>query len=374
MKRLAFDGRFFFGENPTAHSSLFRQRVSQNRIRQLPFRFIIYVDNISWKGDECCAPNVKVRHLEVAIKTSTRLGSVLWENFTLPKALKQDRVDVFLSCFYRVPIFTRVARVNMIHDLAFFTLPPFLNSNRHTGVMRRAALWLAMRSHSALCKRTITVSRFSQICLERILRLSSEITCVVPNAVDDWFYHYQFHAEPSSWKPYIAFVGSCTPKKNLESVLSVYAGLNNAAREEFDLRIRSRLTPELKAMATGLGIDASIIVLEKAMTRDELRMFVAGARCLVLFSYEEGFGLPVAEAQAAGVPVLTSDGGSLPEFSSSVVALGDGFQQRATAALEAILTRSEISTANSRRGREQAKDFRPQVVCEKFIAVINGVS
>jgi len=88
------------------------------------------------------------------------------------------------------------------------------------------------------------------------------------------------------------------------------------------------------------------------------RALYEGAQLLVLPSLHEGFGLPVLEAMALGVPVITSDRGALPE-----VAGGAGITAKAedpaglAAAISAVLTDPPFAAEMSRRGRDRASTF-----------------
>ena len=114
---------------------------------------------------------------------------------------------------------------------------------------------------------------------------------------------------------YCLFVGTVEPRKNLDSLLSAYSRLPTALRMQFPLVIaggggwRSHATHERIRLAVSQGWAHYLSFVPQA----KLPLLYAGARVFAFPSYYEGFGLPVLEAMASGVPVLTSNVSSLPE-------------------------------------------------------------
>ncbi|HEY3484779.1 MAG TPA: glycosyltransferase, partial [Ilumatobacteraceae bacterium] len=105
-------------------------------------------------------------------------------------------------------------------------------------------------------------------------------------------------------------------------------------------------TERLRTVASGLGVRVHVA---GRVPQDQLESLLATADALVQPSLEEGFGLPVAEAMAAGIPVAVSTGGSLPEVVDGAVPLFDPLDEEAIA--------RAIDDAVGRQ--EQARPVRP---------------
>jgi alpha-1,3-rhamnosyl/mannosyltransferase len=122
---------------------------------------------------------------------------------------------------------------------------------------------------------------------------------------------------------YSLFVGTIEPRKNLEGLLDAYAMLPLNTRKQRPLvmighrgwrseQLHTRIeTAIAEGWARYLGFAAT----------DELPLFYAGARLFVFPSLYEGFGLPVLEAMASGVPVVCSNSSSLPEVVGDAAAM-----------------------------------------------------
>lgn len=139
---------------------------------------------------------------------------------------------------------------------------------------------------------------------------------------------------------YYLFVGTLQPRKNVERILDAYLGLPQDLRRERQLVIVGRpgwrCEALLRKMQAAIRDGERIVWLNQLTRQRELLHIYAGAGVFVFPSLYEGFGIPVAEAFATGVPVLTSNTTSLPEVSRgaaleidplSVAAIGDAMQQ-----------------------------------------------
>lgn len=160
-------------------------------------------------------------------------------------------------------------------------------------------------------------------------------------------------------RPYALYVGTIEPRKNLDLLLQVWQTLAPSIRESFDLVIAG---PEgwrsVQTMARLRDPAAGIRYLSYVPEPD-LPGITAGASVFVYPSLYEGFGFPVAQAMAAGVPVITSNLSSLPEVTGGAAELID---PRSPAELSAALDRLLTSPATRARlaaaGRIQAQRFQ----------------
>ncbi len=245
------------------------------------------------------------------------------------------------------------ARVVTIHDLDFL-----LNPERTRAEMRHAYPAL-VRRHSVLADGIIVVSAQvgEQVC--SLLHVEPERVSVCPHGVPQWVATGPI--VPGNPKGrYILFLGTLEPRKNVDGLLEAYAAL---------VVRRPDSPPLMLAGGSVRGAEAwrERIASPPLAGRVEYRGYVpdadrqavyAGARLLVLPSFNEGFGMPVAEAMSLGVPVIASNCGSLPEVSGGAAVLVEpedivGISH----AMERVLFDTALARRLAEKGLRQAKRF-----------------
>ncbi len=167
-------------------------------------------------------------------------------------------------------------------------------------------------------------------------------------------------------KPYILFVSTIEPRKNLPRLLDAYDALPASLREEYELIVAgpqgwSSAGTMLRLKLAGLNVRYLGYVPEELLPG-----LTAGASVFAYPSLYEGFGFPIAQAMAAGVPVITSNVSSLPEVAAGAAELIDPLSTNELRdALERVLTSRSHAEELSRKGRERAKHFNWQRCAEE---------
>lgn len=166
-----------------------------------------------------------------------------------------------------------------------------------------------------------------------------------------------FHATPTQRsRPYALYVGTIEPRKNLDTLLDAWAQLKPSLGSEFDLLI---------AGPRGWSSEETFARIQKEATylgyvpENDLPGLTAGAAAFVYPSLYEGFGFPVAQAMAAGAPVITSNNSCLPEIVSDAAILID---PRSASEIASALTRlfesESLRSDLAARGRTRGQAFR----------------
>jgi alpha-1,3-rhamnosyl/mannosyltransferase len=158
--------------------------------------------------------------------------------------------------------------------------------------------------------------------------------------------------------PYILFVSTIEPRKNLPRLLDAYESLSPSLREEYDLVVAGPQGWNSESTTTRLSSSGPSIRYLGYVPEALLPSLTAGASVFAYPSIYEGFGFPVAQAMAAGVPVVTSNVSSLPEVAAGSALLVDPLSTGEIAsALERILTSPTLAADMSAKGRQRAKHF-----------------
>ncbi len=155
-------------------------------------------------------------------------------------------------------------------------------------------------------------------------------------------------------RPVVLFLGRIHPKKGLDLLLPAFAPFAEAATLVVAGPGEDAYRRSLEAEAARLGIAGSVLFTGMLLGSDKLAAF-AGADLFVLPSYQENFGIAVAEAMAAGLPVVISD---QVNIHAEVAAAGaGGVVPTETAALSAELTRWVRDPALRRSAGDRARAF-----------------
>ena len=175
-----------------------------------------------------------------------------------------------------------------------------------------------------------------------------------------------------SAKNYIFTVGTIEPRKNLIRAVDAYAGLPEAIRKSTPLvfaGMKGWLTEELDARIRKHE-DRGEVRWLGYVSAEVLPMLYSGASMLVYPSLYEGFGLPVLEAMASGIPVITSNRASLPEVAGDVGLMVDpeDVDGLRTQMLRLIEDKEEAARRGA-LGVARARQFTWQACAEKTLAV-----
>jgi glycosyltransferase involved in cell wall biosynthesis len=294
----------------------------------------------------------------VPVRARNRVDWVRGEQLHLPRLAARAGCDVVHSLASTAPIRGRFARVVTIHDLIYRRYPEAHQGLRTLG-MRVLVPLAARRSH-----RVVVDSRSTRDDVVRHLKVPSNRVDVVPlglgstaavAALDEAELRRRHGLGD---RPVALSVSAKRPHKNVARLLEALSLLPAERRPM--LMVPGYPTwheAELREHATVLGVREDVR-FPGWVDAGELEGMYAAADCFVFPSLYEGFGLPVLEAMARGVPVACSDRSSLPEVAAGAALMFDPESPRAIAdAIETLLT-DEVATARLRAaGKERAAHF-----------------
>ena len=158
-------------------------------------------------------------------------------------------------------------------------------------------------------------------------------------------------------RPYVLFVSTIEPRKNLDRLIEGFSSLTSSIREEFELVVAGPAGWHSESTMARLASGAARYL--GYVPEEVLPGLTAGATLFAYPSLYEGFGFPVAQAMAAGTPVLTSGISSLPEIAQDAAIFADPLSVNdLRGSLEKLLLSPDLRSRMSVRGREVADRYR----------------
>jgi len=258
-------------------------------------------------------------------------------------------VDVFHASSLLRNLPKRTKLTGTIYDMTALIMPEV-----HTEGNIKAE----KRFHSNVVRRAdglIAISESAKSDAVRMLRLDPRLITVIYPGIDQRF----FTAQPlRRAKPYLLFVGTIEPRKNVDTLLDAWLEMPMEVRQAYDLvlagpkgwsaeRTVDRLTSGI------VGVDYLGYVPET-----QLPGLTAGALGFVYPSLYEGFGFPLAQAMAAGIPCITSNISALPEVAGDAALLVDPKNSFALRdAMWQLVDSADLRDELGRKARMQASQF-----------------
>lgn len=260
----------------------------------------------------------------VTVETRRAPLGVIWQQLVLPRRLAQGDVELLFSPLNTMPLSCPVPAVVTVHDLT-----AMLYGETHTAKLRWSILPF-LRPSLERAARLVAVSRataddlafhFPQ-CKGKIEVVYSGVDPeLAPGRPDDIA---AVRAELAAPDGYILYVGTLEPRKNVGVLLDAWESLTGDAKAGLPLVVAGDPGWKSRRLARRLAAlgDRGVRYLGR-VERSRLVTLYQGARVFVYPSLYEGFGLPVTEALACGVPVVTSNRSSLPEAAGDAGILVD---------------------------------------------------
>jgi len=314
----------------------------------------------------------ELAELGVSLEHQSAPLGVLWQQLLLPRRLAAGDVDLLWSPLQTLPMHCPVPAVLTVYDLTVLLLP-----DTHRSKVRWSQIPFLERSIQA-ARQVVTISESSA----RDLRFHfpqafqgdgarRDKLHVIPPGVSPDFRpatddeRQAIRAELGCPGGYILYAGTLEPRKNVAALLDAWLALRAGDGGAPPLVLaggygwRSRgLVRRIERLRRAPELRGELHVLGR-VDRDRLLRLFRGATLFAYPSYYEGFGMPVAEAMASGVPVVTSDRSSLPEVIGDAGLTARPEDPGAIAgALRHVLGDPARAADLAARGIERARTFR----------------
>ena len=320
-------------------------------------------------------PTAQIEYVPVKWPENRPVSRVLWEQRSLPGLLRERGIEVFHSPANVLPeaLPRECASVVTLHDLAFLRYPEVLT--RAKRVYHRICTVRSLRRATMI----ISVSQSTKEDVVKLVGIAPERVQTVYPCIDARFSNVTtneakqaFYEKHGLDGGYLLYLGTLEPRKNILTLLEAYRELREVYFRTEKLALvggKGWLYDEMYAKVRSLGLASEILFPGYASDEEQL-LWYHGASAFAYPSLYEGFGFPVSESLACGVPVVTSNVSSLPEAGGDLALTVDPLDSSAlAAALQQALTDEDLR----RRCREQApallQRFSAQALAQQTIAV-----
>ena len=297
-----------------------------------------------------------VRGHAVATAARGRAARIAWTQLAAGRAARRCGAELLHGTHYELPLRAGLPCCVTVHDLTLITHPEW-----HEPVKVRYFGW-ALRRAVRVARRVLCVSATTARDLVEVLGVDPGRVDVTPLGTD---LAPASEAEVAAVRqrlglrgPYLLGLGTLEPRKDLPTLVRAFADLAREVPHTLVLAGLAGWGTGAVAEAVAASGVAERILLAGYVPEEEKAALYTGAEVFCYPSRYEGFGLPVAEAMACGVPVVTTTGGSLPEVAGGGALLVEPGQADALAgALAKLLADPAERAALAARGRARAAEL-----------------
>jgi glycosyltransferase involved in cell wall biosynthesis len=301
----------------------------------------------------------------------------VWMQAILPGTLRRVKPDLCHFTNYLAPLQTPCPYVVTMYDMSVFLTPRMHNIKKQ--VLDRTLIPTVARNAGAI----LTISQSARKDILRCLGVPEDKVHVVMGAASPRFKPVTdpnrlagVRARYGLRDPYILYVGTIEPRKNLPRLVRAFARLK-AEGVPHKLAIVGQDgwgVDSLHAGIARLGLEREVI-FTGYVPADDLPSLYSGAEAMAFPSVYEGFGLPVIEAMACGAPVVTSHSSSLAEVAGDAAVLADPLSVDSIAkGLYRIVSEPGLREEMSRRGLCRASQFTWEATARATLDVYSAVA
>lgn len=341
----------------------------------------------NWLRGKIAFPDILIRYPHYILPIPVRLSDSLlsftqWSHFTsrffqvyLQKSF--DRPDIVHGTNYSVHPCRNAVKLLCIYDLTFLKYPEYLNDalKMYKKRVRNCLQWTDV---------ILTISESSKKDIVEYLQVSPEKVYVTPLASryhkgylpTDTAEQLEKQIEYDFSRPYLLFVSTIEPRKNVIAIIEAFNYLKNKNKIEHNLVLIGKKGWCYEPIFTAINNSPwkSCIYHLDYLSDELVALFYSKADVFVYPSHYEGFGLPVLEAMTLGAPVITANTSSLPEVAGDAALLIDPNQPIELAeAILRVISDSLLRQELINKGKERAKLFSWEKTAKETLNVYKSI-
>jgi glycosyltransferase involved in cell wall biosynthesis len=293
----------------------------------------------SWKDRPANSLESELGARVVDVRVPVRVLNLLWHRVEWPPIeWLAGEADVVHAAHPLLIPARHAAQVITIHDLFF------MSPDAPTRAEIRRDYAPLVRAHAQRADAIVTSTQHGRALVSQQLGVDASRVYVCPPGAPRW---RSLGGGPNvPGDGYVLFVGTLEPRKNIGMLLDAYALLLNRGVRVPPLVLAGRATADAAPWLVRVSAPplAGVVTHRGYVPDADREALYAGARLVVMPSLDEGFGLPALEAMSAGIPVIASRRGSLPEVVGSGGLLLDELTPEAlAAAIEDVTGSDEVA-------------------------------
>lgn len=311
----------------------------------------------------------------------------LWEQFALPKAARNEGCEILHCTSNTAPVNTGIPLVVTLHDIIYMEsgYAKILNgSGTPYQKFGNAYRKLVVPQIIKKSRKIITVSHFEKNRIGEFFGIKGDnrLTAVY-NGVSEHFKPVTDELELHRVKEkyhlpdnFFFFLGNTDPKKNTPGTLKAFSDFINQTNSNYYLVMLDYDHNELEKLLEDIGDETLInrIILTGYVINTDLPSIYCQSEVFLYPSLRESFGIPMLEAMACGVPVITSNTSSMPEVAGTAAYIIDPFKpEEITAALIKILNDKNLKAGLISKGYEQAAKFSWKAMAESVLGIYREI-
>jgi glycosyltransferase involved in cell wall biosynthesis len=251
----------------------------------------------------------------------------VWFEISVKQLLNKMKPDLFLSPDGFLSLGANCKQLPVIHDINFLHYPgdsKWLTAKYYNYFFPRFA---------AKAARIATVSEYSREDIAKSYHIHPSKIDVVYNGINHFFMpvtgddKVKTRTKFAGGKEYFVSVGALHPRKNVVRLVMAFELFKKTTGSDMKLVLAGPGLwglGDIRKAVEQSSVNTDIIFTER-LSNTDLALVLGSAMALTFVPYFEGFGIPVVEAMAAGVPVITSNLTSLPEIAGEAALLVDPF-------------------------------------------------